>query len=112
LENIGVEAFLDVYDIHVGDDFRQIILTQIRACDEVLVLLTPTSIERAWVPAELGIAIDRDKRIVGIRYGVTLEELHERGLVSLIGDAYIIPLDDVEQYVKAVTVRAKGGRNG
>jgi len=99
-------AFLDTTDISAGDDFRKTILARIRECQELAVLLTPSSIDRAWVPAEIGAAIGSGKRVIGIVYAVEMEQLHDRGFVSLIGDVALIPLDDLDSYVAAVRSRS------
>lgn len=112
LQAEGITVFLDVFDIRVGDEFRKKIITELRECDELLVLLTPSSIKRAWIPAEIGIAVDRRKPVVGIRYSVEMEELYESGLASLICDSFIILLDDLESYVTAVVRRAGAHERG
>ena len=106
LVKAGVKTFLDDTDISVGSNFRDAILENIQACNELVVLLTPTSINRAWVFAEVGIATDRGRPVVGIIYGVSMEELHSRGAISLIGDTRIVELNDVDQYIEAVAKRA------
>jgi len=112
LQDSGIEAFLDATDINIGDNFRVIILHQLEACDEVLALLTPSSIERAWVFAEIGAAVMTRKPVVAIRYGVTMEELHERGVVSLVGDVALTDLNELDTYIDAVSSRARAKNNG
>jgi hypothetical protein len=102
----GVSTFLDDTDISVGSNFRDAILENIQACSELAVLLTPTSINRAWVFAEVGIATDRARPVVGIVYGVSMEELTARGAISLIGDTRVVDLNNVDEYVTAVAERA------
>jgi hypothetical protein len=107
-----IDCFLDATDIELGDNFRAVILQEIERCDELLVLLTPSSLQRAWVFAEVGAAIAKGRRIVAIRFGLEMEELHRRGVVSLLGDTQIIELDMVDSYIDAVTSRAKRHVNG
>ena len=107
-----VKTFLDDTDISVGSNFRDAILENIQACNELAVLLTPTSIDRAWVFAEVGIATDRERPVVGIVYGVSMEELHRRGAISLIGDTRIVDLNNVDEYVEAVAERARKHLSG
>jgi hypothetical protein len=108
LEAKSIDTFLDDADIIIGSNFRQSILGKIRDCDELVVLLTPTSIQRAWVFAEVGIATDHDRPVVGIQYGVNMHELHDRGVISLIGDTRIVDLNDIDRYIAAVVERAGG----
>lgn len=112
LRSSEIHAFLDEADIRIGDDFRAIILDEIRGCHEVLALLTPSSLSRAWVFAEIGAAAMAQKRVVAIWYGLTMEELHERGIVSLIGDIALTDLNDLDAYVDAVISRAGEGVDG
>lgn len=109
LEAAGVNTFLDDTDILVGSNFRDAILDNIQSCNELAVLLTPTSINRAWVFAEVGIATDRACPVVGIVYGVDINELHDRGAISLIGDTRIVELtpSQIGDYVEAVSGRAR-----
>jgi hypothetical protein len=108
----GVLCFLDAVDIEVGDNFRAIILDEIERCNELLVLLTPSSLQRAWVFAEVGAAITKGKTVVAIRFGLEMEELHRRGIVSLVGDRQILELDMVDTYIHAVNNRAARHANG
>jgi hypothetical protein len=107
-----LDCFLDATDIEVGDNFRAIILQEIENCHELLVLLTPSSLQRAWVFAEIGAAITKGKRIVAIRFGLEMEELHKRGVVSLVGDTQILELDMIDTYIEAVSNRARRHVNG
>ena len=112
LLSADIHAFLDEADIRIGDDFRAIILQEIRDCHDVLALLTPSSLSRAWVFAEIGAAAMAEKRVVAIWYGLTMEELHDRGIVSLIGDVALTDLNDMDAYVDAVISRAGDGIDG
>ena len=56
LEQAGAQVFVD-HGMEFGDNFRNIIIPELNQSDEVLVLLTPTSIERAWVMAEIGATV-------------------------------------------------------
>lgn len=102
-----VDCFLDAIDIDLGDNFRTVILEEIERCNELLVLLTPSSLQRAWVLAEVGAALSKGRRVVAIRFGLEMEELHRRGIVSLIGDTQIIELDNVDDYIEAIVKRAR-----
>lgn len=107
VEGSGANVFLDAGQIKYGDDFRKKILSELSACDELLVLFTPSSILRPWVIAEVGATIIRDKRIVPIRYGPTETELQDLGIMSLLGTTSILDLDDFDSYIKQLTNRVK-----
>jgi hypothetical protein len=112
LSGADIDCFLDVVNIEIGDNFRTVILAEIEKCHELLVLLTPSSLLRAWVFAEIGVAIATGRRVVAIRFGLEMEELHKRGVVSLIGDSQIVELDLFEAYTQAVMGRARRHTNG
>lgn len=107
VEGSGAEVFLDAGKIKYGDDFREKILSELSACDELMVLFTPSSILRPWVIAEVGATIIRDKRIVPIRYGPTELELQELGIMSLLGTTSMLEMDDFDSYVKQLTERVR-----
>jgi len=52
----GAKPFLDEAHIAVGEDFEEEILGALDRCREVLVLLTPWSLQRPYVWAEIGVA--------------------------------------------------------
>lgn len=56
IELTGASTFRDDRDIQGGDDIPQEIRTQIKASRELVVLLTPDSVERPWVLLEVGAA--------------------------------------------------------
>jgi hypothetical protein len=108
-----VHCFLDAIDIEDGDaNFRQIIFDAVDRCNELFVLLTPSSVQRAWVFAEIGAAIASGRRIIAVSFGLEIEELYKRGVVSLLGNSRIWELNDVEDCIEAVFDRAKRPTNG
>src|SRR6187551_68839 len=56
LESVGATTFRDDRDIDGGDDIPEEIRRQIKRSKEVVVLLTPRSINRQWVTLEVGAA--------------------------------------------------------
>src|SRR5687768_17055702 len=75
LTNLGVDTFLDDVCLSIGDDFEEVILHELKKSNELVVLLTPWSLERPYVWLEIGAAWISDIRIVAILYGLTFEEL-------------------------------------
>jgi hypothetical protein len=59
IESVGAIYFRDDRDIHGGDDIPEAIRTQINSSRELVVLLTPDSIDRPWVLLEVGAAWGR-----------------------------------------------------
>jgi len=111
VEGTGAEVFLDAGTIEYGDDFRARLLAALAEFDELLVLLTRSSLKRPWVTAEIGAALIRGKRIIAVRYGPTESELQELGILSLLGTNSLLRIDDFEQYVLQLDGRVKARLN-
>ena len=108
----GAAVFVDEGVIEYGDDFRATVFSELRSCDELLVLLTQSSIRRPWVFAELGASILRGIRVVAIRYGVSEEELRALGIMSVLGTQKLLVIDDSDRYVEQLRGRVESKRNG
>ena len=109
IENIDrgrIHVFLNEKDIDGGDPIAETIREGIRRCDELVVLLTPSSKDRYWVIVEMTVAWTLRKRIVPILHHVEPKEM------PAINYPYkAIDLNDFEQYLQQVSKRA-GGRHG
>jgi hypothetical protein len=112
VEGSGAVVFVDAGEIKYGDDFRQIVLRELTRCDEFLVLLTRSSIRRAWVFAELGASLIRGIRVVVVRYGVSEEDLRADGVLSLLGTTNLLVLDNFDEYVGQLRLRVESVRDG
>ncbi len=104
----GATVFLDAGRIEYGDNFRDLILEEQSACDELLVLLTKSSLLRPWVIAEVGATLIRDKRIVPITYGPSETELQKLGILSLLGANTLLRIDDFDIYIQQLQKRVQG----
>jgi hypothetical protein len=71
----GAGTFLDEADVEHGDDFEEEIVKASKLCTELLVLLTPWSIERPYVWLEIGLFRYDNNRIVGVLHGVKVEDI-------------------------------------
>lgn len=107
VERSGATVFLDAGRIEYGEDFRQTIILELTQSDELVVLLTPSSIRRPWVIAEIGAFLIRGKRIVAIRYGPTENELQELGILSLLGTRTLLRMEDFDEYVSQLERRVR-----
>ena len=63
IEGTGATTFRDDRDIDGGDDIPEEIRRQIKRSREILVLLTPESINRQWVTLEVGAAWGKGKHM-------------------------------------------------
>src|SRR3954451_24818880 len=63
----GHEVEADVDILRGGDDFARRIETSIGACEACVVLWSPSSAGKAWVPAEANLALQKGKRVVSVK---------------------------------------------
>lgn len=77
IEAAGATTFRDDRDIDGGDDIPEEIRRQIKRSKELIVLLTPDSVDRQWVILETGIAWGWSKkmRIVTVLCHVTVDPI-------------------------------------
>jgi hypothetical protein len=96
----GAVPFLDEASIAVGCRFEEEILTALDRAKEVLVLLTPWTLDRPYVWAELGAAWGKRLPIVGLLHGLTLRDLQGRPEVPVfIKERNFIALNDIDTYL-------------
>lgn len=109
---LGAHLFIDVAEIKFGDDIRDSIFTELRKCDELVVICTRSALTRPWIFAEMGAMLLRDKRIVLVIYGPTEAELNDLGISSLMRGNKRLKIDDFDHYIAEVTVRIAEHANG
>ncbi len=104
LESAGLTTFRDDRDIDGGDDIPDAIRRQIRRSQELVVLLTPESIDRPWVLLEVGMALGwrKDYRIVALLCHVGVEPIP-----TMLRSKKAISINDFESYVAEVKKRAE-----
>jgi hypothetical protein len=71
----GAVTFLDEADIQHGDDIEERIYQAAGNSRELLVLLTPWAVTRPYIWMEIGLFWGAGKRIVGVLYGLSQQEL-------------------------------------
>ena len=108
LEGIGASTFRDDRDINGGDDIPEEIRQQIKHSQEMVVLLTPKSVDRQWVLLEVGAAWGWRKnfRIVAILYHVDINPIPE-----MIKSKKAIKINDFDNYLTEISTRVKKDRN-
>jgi hypothetical protein len=105
----GAEFFLDSRDIETGDEFDAKIRAALNGCDELLVLLSPTALERPYVWIEIGVAWGRQKRIIGILHGMTTSEIAERdGAPAFLKGIHLRDINDLDAYLAELGERVAG----
>jgi TIR domain len=98
----GVRIFLDEVDLQGGDRIPATIKANLRGCDEFLILLSPDSIARQWVIAEMGGAWMLDKRIMVITYDLAVEHIPD-----ILEHDKSYELNDFDRYVSELIGRRK-----
>lgn len=96
------ETFRDDRDISGGECIPERLRDEIAACSELVVILTPASIERQWVIIEIAIAWADKKRIVPILYHVEADKIP-----NLIRDSRGYRLDDIDSYLDDLATRLR-----
>lgn len=108
IQRIGAEPFLDEAEIEAGADFEEDIRTSLEVSDELVVLLTPWAIKRAYVWIELGAAWGRRIPIVALLLGITPAELDlKTGVPVLLKRRSMLQLNEIELYLSQLQKRVK-----
>ena len=105
-KRFNVATFLDAKDIEIGESIHEAIRTNLNACNELIVLLSPHSISRQWVLFEIGGAWTAGKRVVPILIGLLPEEMPD-----ILRQLKAIEMNDFETYLEEITQRAKEAKN-
>lgn len=98
----GLRTFLDEKNIQGGDPIPETLRANLRACDELLVLLTPASVRREWVLVEITGAWMLGKRIVAI-----MDHVQPKDMPKVIANCLAIDLNDFDTYIAQVKNRAQ-----
>jgi hypothetical protein len=104
IDAIGAKSFRDDRDIDGGDSIPETIRTQIQVSRELVVLLTPDSVDRPWVLLEVGAAWGRrqDYRIVPVLCHVTVDAIPD-----IIEGKKAFHINEFDQYLKKLAKRVK-----
>jgi hypothetical protein len=102
IETTGASSFRDDRDIRGGDDIPDEIRRQISRSAEILVLLTPESVNRQWVLLEVGAAWGRRRRfpIVAILCHVQFDQIPD-----MIRSKKAYSLNEFDSYLSDLSER-------
>ncbi|HVF97195.1 MAG TPA: toll/interleukin-1 receptor domain-containing protein [Flavisolibacter sp.] len=103
--HLGATTFLDASVIEGGDKFEDEIFGEIPNSDELFVLLTPWSIERAYIQMEIGAGISDKKRIVFVLYGITKEEMLNTSKMPAAKTRQMFVMNELDKYFKELANR-------
>lgn len=98
-----MRTFRDDRDIEGGEDIPEAICRQIKQSRELVVLLTPESIDRPWVLLEVGMAFmwRKDFPITAVLCHVEVEPIP-----AMLKSKKAISINDFERFVAEVRKRA------
>src|SRR5688572_28476853 len=104
IEALGVATFRDDRDIDGGDDIPDSLREAIAGCDELLVLLTPFSVNRPWVLIEVGAAWQRspEVRITAVKQHIEVDPIP-----AMLRSKKVIDLNEFDQYLDQLRRRAR-----
>jgi hypothetical protein len=105
IEATGATTFRDDRDIKGGDDIPEEIRLEIKRSRELVVLLTPESVNRPWVLVEVGAAWGRSRntRILAVLCHVAFDRIPD-----MIKSKKAINLNDFDTYMVELAKRVSG----
>lgn len=107
----GARPFLDEADVDVGTEFEEDIRQFLDEADELVVLFTPWSLQRPYVWAEIGAAWIRRIPIIVVLHGVSARDFQTQPNAPVfLKKRDIIRLNDIDQYLEQLGVRATNRR--
>lgn len=110
--DVGAKPVIDIFDIKKGDRIDERIREELPRCDELVALLTPWSVDRNWVWAEIAAAWIMNKRFVAVLYGLTLREIDtERGGAACLSATNVATIDEFDDYVRELGRRILARRD-
>jgi len=110
IEEIGGEVWLDDVDIETGDEAEAEMREGLDNCSELLVLLSPFSVDRPYVWMEIGVAWSQRKRVVGVLNNLTRTELLARdGMPAFLKGIRLRELNDLDGYLEELKRRIERG---
>ena len=97
----GADYWLDVRDLPGGGDIRKEIDQGVYECQEIIILLSPNSVNSHWIGFEIGVAYSKRKHLTPILNNVNYTE------VSLLQGIKAIELNNFGQYLTELKKRIK-----
>lgn len=107
IEAVGATTFRDDRDINGGDDIPDEIRRELVQSHEMVVLLSPGSVDRPWVLLEAGAFWGRRKRarIVAVLCHVQIDTIPD-----MIKSKKAISINEFDSYLKELSGRVKASR--
>ncbi len=104
IEGIGAVTFRDDRDVESGDDIPDNIRRELIGSQELVILVTPDSVNRPWVLLEAGAFWGRRKgaRIVAVLCHVAIDSIPD-----MIKTKKAISINDVDAYLHELARRVR-----
>lgn len=104
IEAAGATTFRDDRDIDGGDDIPERIRRQVIRSNELVVLLTPESVDRPWVLFEVGAAWGRKQnaKIIAVLCHVEVDTIPD-----LIKSKKAVPINSFDEYLEELKHRVE-----
>ena len=99
----GAITFLDEKDLQTGISIDEAIKSNLKDCDDFLIIISPASLKSEWVLIELGGAFALEKRIIPLLIYVGANELPQVINLRLSRD-----INNIDEYYKEVDERIAG----
>ena len=104
----GATPFIDMFDLKKGDRIEAKIQEGLDCASELIALLTPWSVDRNWVWAEMAAAWALRKRYVGVLYGLTMNEIEkDRGGLAMLALTNCVAIDEFDHYISELKERVR-----
>jgi hypothetical protein len=101
IRDVGGPSFIDIFDVKKGDRIEDRIQEGLQGAEELVALLTPWSVDRNWVWAEMSAAWALRKRFVGVLYGLTIPQIDkDHGGLAMLAPTNILAIDDFDDYIR------------
>lgn len=101
----GALPYVDELDLQAGDPIVENIFSHLARCFELVVVLTPQSLRRYWIWAEIGAATAGRRRIVGVLHGLKPSDVRMKQGGELLAGAKLIELRELTRYFKELRQR-------
>ncbi len=113
ISDCGAYPFLDEADVEVGAEFEEDIREFLDRAHELLVLVTPWSLDRPYVWAEIGAAWIRRIPIIVVLHGLSRRDFQAQPNVPVfLKKRDFITLNDVDDYFRQLGNRIAAEADG
>lgn len=107
LRAAGLDVWVDLDGIRLGDSYAEEIYTALVASDAIVLILSPESIASPHVKREMNLAIDRAKPVLPFSLEVSLADALSPEWKYWLGIVQIEPLGRIDDAVRLIVERTR-----